>query len=118
MSYTVWLIPYDAKFLFLDVDVKFVSTLVQFLDENLQFNSHMSKVWYKIKIQTVIETLWGYKSSTKASGQILVADLKAKKRVTKKRLIFTGQKISLLALHLAAPDPGWGLPVKTRKIYR
>ena len=27
-------------------------------------------------------------------------------------------KISLLALHMASPDPGWGLPVKSRKIDR
>jgi hypothetical protein len=51
-------------------------------------------------------------------GQILVADPQTKKRVTEKRLIFTGQKISLLALHTASPDPGWGLPVKIRKIDR
>jgi hypothetical protein len=48
----------------------------------------------------------------------LVADPQVKKRVTEKRLIFPGQKISLLALHTASPDPGWGLPVKSRKINR
>jgi hypothetical protein len=35
-----------------------------------------------------------------------------------KGLIFTGQKISLLALHTASPEPGWGLTVKSRKIDR
>jgi hypothetical protein len=49
-------------------------------------------------------------------GQILVADPQSKKWVTKKRLIFFGQKISLLVLHTASPDPGWGLPVKSRNI--
>jgi hypothetical protein len=39
-----------------------------------------------------------------------------KKRLTEKRLIFTGQKISLLALHTASPEPGCGLPVKSQKI--
>jgi hypothetical protein len=48
----------------------------------------------------------------------LVADPRAKKRVTGKCLLFTGPKINLLALHTASPVPGWGLPVKTRKIYR
>jgi hypothetical protein len=46
----------------------------------------------------------------------LVADPQAKKWVTEKRLIFTGQKISFLALNTASPEPGWGLPVKSRKI--
>jgi hypothetical protein len=48
----------------------------------------------------------------------LVADPKAKKWVTKKRLIFTGRKISLQALHMASLEPGWGLPVKSQKIYQ
>jgi hypothetical protein len=48
----------------------------------------------------------------------LVANPQAKKWVTEKRLIFTGQKISLLALHTTSPEPGWGLPVKSRKIDR
>jgi hypothetical protein len=48
----------------------------------------------------------------------LVADPQSKKQLTEKRLIFTGQKISLLALHTASPEPGWGLPVKSRKIDR
>jgi hypothetical protein len=48
----------------------------------------------------------------------LVADPQAKKQVTEKRLIFTCQKISLLAFHTASPEPGWGLPVKSRKIDR
>jgi hypothetical protein len=48
----------------------------------------------------------------------LVADPQAKKRLTEKRLIFTGEKISLLALHTASPKPGWGLPVKSQKIDR
>jgi hypothetical protein len=52
------------------------------------------------------------------TGQILVADPKAKKRVTEKGLIFTGQKISLLALHTAALELDSGLPVKSRKIDR
>jgi hypothetical protein len=51
-------------------------------------------------------------------GQILVADPKAKKNVIKKRLIFTSQKISYLALHTASPEPIWGQPVKSRKIDR
>jgi hypothetical protein len=48
----------------------------------------------------------------------LVADPQSKKWSTEKRLIFTGQKISFLALHTASPEPGWGLPVKSRKIDR
>ena len=48
----------------------------------------------------------------------MVADPQAKKLVTEKRLIFTGQKISFLALHTASPEPGWGLPVKSQKIDR
>jgi hypothetical protein len=48
----------------------------------------------------------------------LIADPQAKKRVTEKRLIFTGQKISLLALYTASPELSWGLPVKSRKIDR
>ena len=46
----------------------------------------------------------------------MVADHQANKLVTEKRLIFIGQKISLLTLHTASPEPGWGLPVKSRKI--
>jgi hypothetical protein len=42
--------------------------------------------------------------------------LKQKKRVTEKRFILTSQKISLLALHTASLEPGWGLPVKSQKI--
>ncbi len=49
-------------------------------------------------------------------GQILVADPQSKKRVTEKRLIFTGQKISLLALHTASLELDHILPVKSRKI--
>jgi hypothetical protein len=41
----------------------------------------------------------------------LVADPKAKKRLTEKRLIFTGQTISFLALNT-------GRPVKSRQIDR
>jgi hypothetical protein len=48
----------------------------------------------------------------------LVADPQAEKLVTEKPLIFTGQKISLLALQMASPDPSCGLPVKSRKIDR
>jgi hypothetical protein len=48
----------------------------------------------------------------------LVADPKAKKQVTEKRLIITGQKISLLALHTASLELVSGLPVKSRKIDR
>jgi hypothetical protein len=49
-------------------------------------------------------------------GQILVADPQSKKWLTEKRLTFTGQKISLLALHTASPEPGWGLRKIDRKI--
>ena len=49
-------------------------------------------------------------------GQILVADPQSKKWVTAKRLIFTGQKISLLALHTASLELDYILPVKSRKI--
>jgi hypothetical protein len=48
----------------------------------------------------------------------LVADLKEGKKVTEKRLIFTGQKISLLALYTASLELDSGLPVKSRKIDR
>jgi hypothetical protein len=37
--------------------------------------------------------------------RFLVRRPQAKKRVTQKRLIFTGQKISFLALHTASPEP-------------
>jgi hypothetical protein len=46
----------------------------------------------------------------------LVADPKAKKWLTEKRLILAGQKISLLALHTASLELDSGLPVKSRKI--
>jgi hypothetical protein len=46
----------------------------------------------------------------------LVADPQSKKGVTEKRLIFTGQKISLLALHTASLELDHILPVKSRKI--
>jgi hypothetical protein len=49
-------------------------------------------------------------------GQILVADPQSKTRVTEKHLIFTGQKISLLALHTASLELDHILPVKSRKI--
>jgi hypothetical protein len=48
----------------------------------------------------------------------LVADPKAKKRVTEKRLIFAGQKNSLLALHTASLELDSELLVKSRKIDR
>jgi hypothetical protein len=48
----------------------------------------------------------------------LVADLKTKKLITEKRLIFSGQKINLLALHTALLEQDSGLPVKSRKIDR
>jgi hypothetical protein len=48
----------------------------------------------------------------------LVADPKAKKQVTQKRLIFAGQKISVLYLHTASLELDSGLPVKFRKIDR
>jgi hypothetical protein len=35
-----------------------------------------------------------------------------------KTLNFHWPKISLLALHTTSPEPGWGLPVKYRKIDR
>jgi hypothetical protein len=38
--------------------------------------------------------------------------------VTEKRLIFSGQKISLLALHTASLKLDSGLPVKSQKIDR
>jgi hypothetical protein len=47
-----------------------------------------------------------------------IADPKAIKKVTEKRLIFAGQKISLLALHTALQELDSGLPVKSRKIDR
>jgi hypothetical protein len=34
-----------------------------------------------------------------------------------KTLNFHWPKISLLALHTASPEPGWRLPVKSRKIH-
>jgi hypothetical protein len=46
----------------------------------------------------------------------LVADPQSKKRVTEKRLIFTGQKISLLALHTASLELDYIRPVKSQKI--
>jgi hypothetical protein len=49
-------------------------------------------------------------------GQILVADPQAKKGVTENRLIFAGQKNSLLALHTASLELDSGLPVKSQKI--
>jgi hypothetical protein len=47
--------------------------------------------------------------------------LQTGERLISTRLIFTlhlvaNQKISLLAQHTASPEPGWGLPVKSRKI--
>ena len=48
----------------------------------------------------------------------MVADPQSKKRLTEKRLIFTGQKISLLAHHKASLELDSGLPVKSRKIDR
>jgi hypothetical protein len=48
----------------------------------------------------------------------LVADPKAKKQLTKKRFIFTGQKISLIALNTALLELDSGLRVKSRKIDR
>jgi hypothetical protein len=51
-------------------------------------------------------------------GQIFVADPQAKKLVTEKRSIFTGEKISLLALYTTFLEPGWGLPVKSCRIDR
>jgi hypothetical protein len=46
----------------------------------------------------------------------LVADPQSKKRVTEKRLIFTDQKISLLALHTASLELDHIQPVKSQKI--
>jgi hypothetical protein len=46
----------------------------------------------------------------------LVADPKANKEVTEKRLIFTSQKISLPALNTALLELDSGLPVKSRKL--
>ena len=43
----------------------------------------------------------------------MVADPQLKKRVAEKRLIFTGQKISLLALHTASLELDSRLPVKS-----
>jgi hypothetical protein len=52
----------------------------------------------------------------------MVADLNARNRVTEKRLIFTGQKISSLALYTASLEMGTGTTCKiskknNRKIY-
>jgi hypothetical protein len=44
--------------------------------------------------------------------------LNQKKRLTEKRLIFTGQKISLLALHTASLELDSRLLVKSQKIDR
>jgi hypothetical protein len=48
----------------------------------------------------------------------LVAHPQAKQRVTEKRLIFNGQKISLLELHTASLELDSALPVKSRKLDR
>ena len=48
----------------------------------------------------------------------MAADPQSKKRLTEKRLIFTGQKISLLAFHTASLELDSRLPVKSRKIDR
>jgi hypothetical protein len=42
----------------------------------------------------------------------------SKKTGNRKTLYFHWSKIGLLALHTAAPEPGWGLPIKSRKIDR
>jgi hypothetical protein len=48
-------------------------------------------------------------------NKTIFADPNATKQVTEKRLIFTGQKISILALQTASLEPIWGPPVKSQK---